>query len=119
METCLAVLDVGHGLSVVLQTRDGVGIIDGGRGDTLRHYLRSQGIRRIEWIVLTHSDVDHLAGLNGLMEDEQFTIGRVYANPDGAKGSQAWDDFAWLAHVDGPNKGLKPKSVVTCDISSE
>jgi len=64
-------LDVGQGLSAVVQTRDRVLVFDTGprfsrRFDTgeavVLPYLRQMGIHRIDRLIISHSDNDHIGG---------------------------------------------------------
>lgn len=64
-------LDVGQGLSVVLQTRNSVILYDtgpsypGGGSAAQRYvlpYLRSRGVRRIDKLFVSHADLDHAGG---------------------------------------------------------
>ncbi len=72
----LTVLDVGHGLAVVARTRHRVLLFDAGPrypggfdagAGTVAPYLRSQGIRHIDKVLISHPDNDHAGGLNGLL----------------------------------------------------
>ena len=65
-------LDVGQGLAVVLRTRQRTMLYDTaaafpGGGDMATRvvlpYLAAQGIRRIDRLVVSHSDVDHAGGV--------------------------------------------------------
>ncbi len=73
-ELLIAVLDVGQGEAIVIRAPSGrTVLIDGGtvaapdRGDVGRSviapYLASLGVRKIDALVITHSDADHLNGL--------------------------------------------------------
>jgi competence protein ComEC len=73
----LTVLDVGQGLSIVIQTHShtlvfdtgpafGVGADSGTR--VLIPYLRAQGIRRIDSLILSHDDADHTGGALSLLQ---------------------------------------------------
>ncbi len=76
-------LAVGHGSCVVLILPDGrVVLHDAGslRGPDVASriiapYLWSQGVRRIDDVILSHADLDHFNGLAGLLE--RFPVGRV------------------------------------------
>ena len=76
-------LAVGHGSCVVLILPDGrVVLHDAGslRGPDvaariIAPYLWSQGIRRIDDVILSHADLDHFNGLGGILE--RFPVGRV------------------------------------------
>jgi len=61
------VLDVGHGDSILIRTPNGKHLlIDSGTRDAGRFhvvpYLRSQGLRTLDALVLTHPDEDHIGG---------------------------------------------------------
>lgn len=80
-------LDVGQGDSSVIEFPDGkVMIIDGGGllGDldlgraVVAPYLWEKGIRKIDYLVSTHPQLDHMGGLNYLIE--RFRIGEVWTN---------------------------------------
>ncbi len=67
----LAMLDVGQGLAVVIETRDHVLVFDAGPlfrsgGDAgaiaVEPYLRHRGRRRIDMLVASHDDLDHAGG---------------------------------------------------------
>jgi len=67
----LRILDVGQGLAVVVRTRSSAMVYDTGPsfrtgGSTgalvVAPYLRSQGIRRVDLLVVSHADSDHAGG---------------------------------------------------------
>ena len=80
----LTFLDVGHGDSILVEFPGGKRmLIDGGglhedRFDigknAIAPFLRSKKIRKIDTLVLTHPDPDHLKGLNFIAS--RFSIGR-------------------------------------------
>ena len=90
----LAILDVGHGNAAVLKTDDWVAVIDAGPGGSLVQYLIEQGITRIDEVLISHADEDHLAGLVGVLSSGQFSLGRVRLNSDAVKESKIWMDLA-------------------------
>ena len=70
------VLDVGQGLAVVVRTQRGTllfdtGIAYRGGGDAAAQvivpFLRGLGIRRVDWLLVSHADVDHRGGLPTIM----------------------------------------------------
>lgn len=69
-----ALLDVGQGLSAAVVTPDGRAmVIDGGRSaDRVRTellpFLRDHGVGRLDYVVMTHPDQDHVGGLPTLLE---------------------------------------------------
>ena len=76
-------LDVGQGLSILVQLGDEVLIYDGGdRGTSsfVVSYLQDLGIKEIDYMISSHYDADHLAGLIGCLNvfDVKNVIGSNY-----------------------------------------
>lgn len=68
------VLDVGQGQSVVLASGGAFALVDCGSANSWKDpdaaaawQLRSMGCRRLDWLVLTHYDKDHVSGVTGLL----------------------------------------------------
>ena len=78
----VTVLDVGQGQCILLQSAGNTFMVDcGGRrgeeaADIAAEQLMSQGITRIDGLILTHHDRDHAEGVRFLAE--QIEIERVY-----------------------------------------
>lgn len=94
----ITMLDIGQGDCIYLA--DGQGghyLIDGGSSDRkevetyqIVPFLKYRGVSRLNAVFVTHSDVDHISGIKGLMEDCGETgmeIGCLYL-PDLAKESR-------------------------------
>ncbi|MGE3317657.1 MAG: DNA internalization-related competence protein ComEC/Rec2, partial [Candidatus Berkiella sp.] len=73
----LTVLDVGQGLSCVIQTREHALLYDaGGRYGkeidagqrVIKPYLQAQRIKKIDRIIISHGDLDHRAGLSSVQD---------------------------------------------------
>ena len=84
----VTVLDVGQGLSVVIESPDQVLVYDTGprwnerlgAGDAIvGPYLRARGRQRIDRLVLSHRDNDHAGGLAGLLREVE--VGRILPGP--------------------------------------
>ncbi|WP_042476730.1 MBL fold metallo-hydrolase [Bacillus ndiopicus] len=60
-------IDVGQGDSIFIQSPNGkTMLIDGGvkgAGKTVVAYLREQGVQKLDYVVATHPDADHIGGL--------------------------------------------------------
>lgn len=92
----LAILDVGHGNAAVLVDRCGVVVIDTGpkaAAAGLLEYLQEQAIDKVDVVLISHADEDHLGGLIGLLASREVVIGRVRVNSDAAKGTAVWKDL--------------------------
>ncbi|MBI4843999.1 MAG: DNA internalization-related competence protein ComEC/Rec2 [Nitrospirae bacterium] len=83
-------LDVGQGDSSVVRLPDGkVMVIDGGTPspdagrNIVAPYLWSQGIRKIDYLVLSHPHPDHYGGLSYILQN--FRIGGIWTNKNGAE----------------------------------
>ncbi|VAW91876.1 DNA internalization-related competence protein ComEC/Rec2 [hydrothermal vent metagenome] len=72
----ITLLDVGQGLSVVIQTKEHVLVYDTGTrfsksfntGDTvIIPYLKSKGLSEIDVLMISHGDNDHIGGVNSVV----------------------------------------------------
>ena len=69
----VTVLDVGQGQSVLLQFDDKAFLVDCGgdsgqrTADAVIHQLLSQGITKLDGVILTHYDKDHVNGVEALL----------------------------------------------------
>lgn len=78
-------LDVGQGDGAFLQTRDISVLVDGGSTDekqlgkqVLEPFLKSRGVSRIDYAVVSHGDQDHISGLLYLLQScEEIRIGQL------------------------------------------
>ena len=75
VEMSLTALDVGQGDSIVLRWGEQCFLVDGGSSSEgqvgayrILPYLKSQGIRKLDGIVITHMDEDHTNGILELLE---------------------------------------------------
>jgi competence protein ComEC len=111
-------LSVGHGNCVVLQWPGGpVWLYDAGcRGaisfgvDRVARYLWSQGIGRIDTIILSHSDLDHYSLMPGIIE--RFGVRRFYVGPHRLSADDPAE--AWLVG-EIKRRGLIPKMLCSGD----
>jgi competence protein ComEC len=83
----LSILDVGHGLAVVIEKNQRVFIYDTGARypsgfnmaeAAILPYLKYQGYQSIDGVIISHNDNDHAGGLRYLRE--QMPINSVIAN---------------------------------------
>ncbi len=112
----LALLDVGQGLSAVVQTREHVLVYDAGPAFrsgvdagalVVLPYLRARGIRRVDVLALSHDDLDHTGGGRTLLSQIR-TGALVSSGPVSGLDEEirhctggsgwTWDDvrFEWL-----------------------
>lgn len=60
-------LDVGQGDCTLIQTKDHAMLIDAGNNDKgtyVQNYLKKQGIEKLDYVIGTHPDADHIGGLD-------------------------------------------------------
>ncbi|MFQ5789215.1 MAG: DNA internalization-related competence protein ComEC/Rec2, partial [Acidobacteriota bacterium] len=92
-EMRLTVLDVGHGDALFLELPDGARLlVDGGGSynrsfdigeDVVVPYLLRRGVRGLDAVILTHSDLDHLGGLLGVVS--RLRVREIW------EGGSSWD----------------------------
>lgn len=90
----LYILDVGHGNSAVLVDDKGVVIIDAGPGTALLEFLTQEGIAKIDVLLISHADKDHIKGVISLFES-QISMGVVQLNTDSKKETDIWEDMTY------------------------
>lgn len=77
--TRVTFIDVGKGDCILVQAGGSVGLIDTGYEETSSKvvaYLRKQGVERLDFVVITHYDKDHVGGLRAV--GESFAVDAVY-----------------------------------------
>ncbi len=90
----LTLLDVGQGLASVVRTRSHVLVFDAGPAfrsgrDTgemvVLPYLRSQGVRAIDALVISHGDLDHQGGMASIID--AMPVRQLLAGPSVSQSS--------------------------------
>lgn len=95
------VLDVGQGDAIAVGTPAGRWVLvdTGARaGDRLARTLASEGILRLELLILTHPDLDHMGAAAGLLQ--AFPVAAV-ADGGTIRGTGAFQDLAQVAGTRG------------------
>jgi len=132
--TKLTVLDVGQGTAIVIQSGGRTLVYDTGGGDpqgsnmanrVILPYLRAQGIRSLDTLVVSHADNDHSAGLQTLVRampiKQLITGGERPFHPDAhaCRAGQAWQ---WPSGVRfqmlSPESSSGPTAVLSNNNSS-
>jgi competence protein ComEC len=86
-------IDVGQGDGVLVQAGGTNHLIDAGRpeeGPNVVDFLRSRGVRKLDAIVVSNPDADHIGGFLDVFD--AFVVERVYLSGD-PKGSLAYNSF--------------------------
>lgn len=86
-------LDVGEGLSVLVESGEATLLYDGGDSSAssfVVSYLQKQGITHLDYVIASHYDSDHLNGLIGALH--AFTVDTVLG-PDYEHDSRTYDSF--------------------------
>lgn len=72
-------IDVGKGDCILIQAGTAAALIDTGytsTSDDVLSHLRKQGVNRLEFVIITHYDRDHIGGLRAI--GQALQIGMVY-----------------------------------------
>lgn len=72
-------IDVGQGDATLVIAGEHAMLIDAGddsKGTKVQLYLKTQGIERLDYLVLTHTDADHIGGADVIIT--KFDIGNVF-----------------------------------------
>lgn len=122
-------LDIGQGDSSLIEFPGGkVMIVDGGGQfggldlgrAVVAPYLWERGIRRIDYLVSTHPQLDHMGGLNYIIE--RFKIGEIWTNGT-SRDTDFYRRFRHLIDVKGltvryPKRGMETDIYDDCRISA-
>lgn len=128
----MSVLDVGQGLAIVVQTKNHVMVYDAGAAlgpsynmgnRVVVPFLRHQGIRQIDKLVISHGDNDHLGGAEAI-HDMMKVNDVISGNPDmiswrSASHCRAGMKWIWDAvhfEVLHPSKRYKVRNNNSCVI---
>jgi len=103
----LNILDVGQGDGIYLRTSSGQGVfIDGGSSDVSKvgtyrilPFLKSNGVRRIDYWFVSHADKDHISGLREILEERYPVEKLVFA--EGVVQDEAYHELVTLAEKMG------------------
>ena len=97
----IAACDIGQGDAVVVRSLGQVALIDTGRDPKLlRRCLDDLGIGRIDLLVLTHWDIDHVGGTSAVFgRVTRAMIGPTDDSPAAAIGRQLADNGAAVSEV--------------------
>ena len=69
---CVHILDVGKADSILVECKGHWMLVDGGtpeKGKIVVRYLKRRGVTRLDYVVNTHPDEDHVGGLKDVLED--------------------------------------------------
>lgn len=89
----LVVLDVGHGNCAIIHHEGRAVVIDAPSRPVVSQALDALAVQRIDLLLLSHSDADHVSGATALLMDTSRPVIDAYVNPDASKQSATWRDF--------------------------
>ena len=86
-------IDTGNSDAILIQQGDVAALIDGGDNDDetlVLDYLKDQGVKKLEYVIATHPDADHIGGLDAVMS--QLEVGQVLVG-NGKATTKTYTDF--------------------------
>jgi beta-lactamase superfamily II metal-dependent hydrolase len=95
-------IDVGQGDSIFVDTPDQDMLIDAGiksAGETVVDYLQALGVTRIDVIVATHPDQDHIGGLITVLTEYNITQAPRVIDSGYEKTTNTYRDYIELAEL--------------------
>lgn len=82
----MTVLDVGNADCILLQNGDRFALIDAGEnddGDDIVSYFQRVGITRLEYVIVTHPDADHIGGMDDVVRNVEIGTFLMSYMPEG------------------------------------
>lgn len=103
-------LDVGQGDATLILSEGHAMLIDAGnnsKGTTVQNYLKRQNVKKLDYVVGTHPDADHIGGLDVILY--KFECGTVFL-PDFTKNTKTCEEVESTLKLKGyqavhPNVG--------------
>lgn len=92
-QTDVHVLDVGQGLSVLIESNGHYMLYDGGDSDKSSYvvsYLQQEGVPSLDYVVASHYDSDHLNGVVGVLN--AFPVSNVWG-PNYTADTRVFESF--------------------------
>lgn len=96
--------DVGKGDAILIETQKHTLLIDAGYEKTyqvIREYLVGQEIRKLDYLIVTHFDKDHVGGADWVVKD--FEVGQIL-QPDYESDAGQYQEYCTALE----EKGLQP-----------
>lgn len=114
----VTMLDVGQGEAIFIETEKGSTILlDGGSSNVkqvgkyrIKPYLLYKGIDKLDYAIVTHTDIDHVSGLMEIIEGDEITV-KCLVLPDTRERNEMYLKLEELAK----NKGIELKHLVSGD----
>ena len=97
-------INTGNSDAILIENNSQFALIDTGDtddDDKLKSYLQQQGVKRLEYLVLTHYHADHIGGADTVITD--FEVGTTLV-PNGDADTKVYRDYITALS----NKGLQP-----------
>lgn len=90
---CVVFFDVGKGDAILIRTQEDCMLIDTGYDETrevILNYLAEQKIEKLDYLVLTHFDKDHVGGADHILKEVE--VGKVL-QPDYESDSDQYQEY--------------------------
>ncbi|MBN1328042.1 MAG: MBL fold metallo-hydrolase [Candidatus Heimdallarchaeota archaeon] len=113
----LTILNVGHGNAAVLHDSEGIIIFDTGPRAHVLRYLNHMKAFKVNALLLSHADSDHIGGANSLLLSEEISINAVFLNPDSTKKTEAFKQLRYALLEAEKRKSTKIDSNLTTSTS--
>lgn len=115
----LTILDVGHGNCAIITAPEGIVVIDAGPKSGLLEFLTEREVSKINAIIISHADQDHIAGLVALLSSKLFQFEHIRLNTDSMKDSKIWDDLIFTLDKQNTEGELDFRPSLTINDSGE
>jgi len=93
------VLDVGHGNSAIAVSSGFAMLIDAPADPTLLFAIQDLGIERFDFVVISHRDRDHVAGLPAVISTQSLDIQEIFIPADVTKNAQSHQSRSLIASL--------------------
>ncbi|RYZ73392.1 MAG: MBL fold metallo-hydrolase [Proteobacteria bacterium] len=120
-EATVTILNVGHGNATIIRDGDNIVVVDTGgahAGGRLLDYLREEGLFKIDALLLSHGDEDHIGSAPTLLLATDIVVRRVFVNTDSTKRTAAFRSLQLALHTARREKHTETTVALTTAQSS-
>jgi beta-lactamase superfamily II metal-dependent hydrolase len=99
------IVDVGHGNCTIVRSSGYCLLVDVPDDSAVYFTIQHLGIRRFDYVVISHRDNDHVAGLPTVLANEELEFGRIFVPADATKDAESPRTKQLLAALGDAKRG--------------
>lgn len=116
----ISVIDVGQGNAQLIQTPNNHFVLidcgDNAHGATVVNYLREQGVRTLDYLIISHAHEDHIGGCDDVLMSQNVKVVKDNGNPGS---SQSYTNYQKLINQEYAPENITIKPIDYTPLKSD